>query len=411
MARAIGSRTLIVLVTMTILLLIAEAVTRVFSSIQLPLKVRDPEIGRRYIRNFSGKVFVSESNQHVHLTFNRDGFRGSDRAYAKPPNTCRIAIMGDSQIAAIATEQEYTLVCQLEELLNEKHPTIQWEVLNFGVSSGNTAQELVSYRKVATKYDPDMVICAYYIGNDFADNCSWLDTNPRIHMAIDEDGRLYVKPFSPTRKRLSMWLNRHSRFYVWQKQKLRMATWNIAESGRFYRVRGGPLIFMNKDEDRLNSAWILNGRIIQAFHAEVASQGRSFLFVVIPNGEQLYDDNWQDFSVKDREAQEYLDVDHPDRKLTEIVNENGIDHVFVRDGLVKFIDNRNHSDPNAHVIYGGRGHLNAVGNRLSAEIIHAHLQKNGTISQLMDSCSARKAKEDDDQAQAVEIRQLRPAAE
>lgn len=386
--RAIVSRAMIVVVTLIVFLLIAEVVTRAFSTIQPPLKIRDLEIGEKYIPNFSGKVFINESHQYVDLRFNKDGFRGINREYEKPKNTCRIVVLGDSQIAVIATNEKDTLVCQLERMLNENHPTINWEVFNFGVSGASTAQEFVLYRKLAVKYDPDLVICAYFVGNDFSDNCDRLDSNPRIYMDIDEKGNLYVKPFSVTRKTLSIWLNQHSRFYVWQKYKSKVAIKTIAHSEKIYKVRGGHLIFMNKDSDDLNHAWNLNEKIIHTFYEDVVNDKRLFLFVVVPSSVQLYADNWEEFFTKDNDAQKYLDRDYPDRKLLEIVTKKEIDSIFLRDGLEKYINNRPRSDPKAQVLYEeGKGHLNEVGNLLSAKMIHTHLVNNGIISQLIEKHS------------------------
>ena len=126
--KAIGSRVLTVLVTLLVMLLVAEFLTRTFSKIQPPLSIKDPKIGKKYAPNFSDKVYVEESHRYIHLKFNKDGFREIDRDYKKPKNTCRIAVLGDSQIAAIATQEKDTLVRQLERILNEKHPQIQWEL-------------------------------------------------------------------------------------------------------------------------------------------------------------------------------------------------------------------------------------------------------------------------------------------
>lgn len=387
--RAIVSRAMIVVVTLIIFLLIAEVVTRAFSTIQPPLTIRDLEIGKKYFPNFSGKVFISESQQDVHLKFNKDGFRGVNREYEKPKNTCRILVLGDSQIAAIATDENETLVRQLERMLNENHPAINWEVFNFGVSGASTAQEVVLYRKLAVKYDPDLVICAYFVGNDFSDNCDRLDSNPRIYMDIDEKGNLYVKPFSVTRKTLSIWLNQHSRFYVWQKYKFKVAIKTVANSEKIYKVRGGHLIFMNKDSDDLNHAWTLNEKIIHQFYDEVVNDKKLFLFIVVPSSVQLYDDNWEEFFAKDNDAQKYLDIDYPDRKLFEIVSKKEVDSIFLRDVLEKYIKKRPHNVLEAQVLYGGGGHLNEVGNLLSAKAIYTHLVNNGTISQVVEKHSKR----------------------
>jgi len=228
--KAIGSRILMILVTLLVILLVAEFITRTFSKIQPPLSIKDPKIGEKYSPNFSDKVYVEESHRFVHLKFNKDGFREIDRDYNKPKNTCRIVVLGDSQIAAIATHEKDTLVRQLEKILNQKHPKINWELFNFGISGASTARELTLYKELASKYDPDLVICAYFLGNDFSDNCDRLSWNPRIYMNIDKHGELCKKPVPVKKRKLSAWLNKNSLFYVWQKYKVNIALKKISLS-------------------------------------------------------------------------------------------------------------------------------------------------------------------------------------
>ena len=41
------------------------------------------------------------------------------------------------------------------------------EVINFGVTEYSTAQELLTLRHNAWNYNPDLIILAFFIGNDF----------------------------------------------------------------------------------------------------------------------------------------------------------------------------------------------------------------------------------------------------
>lgn len=382
--RFITVRLIVVVLTIVVCLLFAEVITRLFGNISPPLRIKDQEIGERYVRNYSGNVYVGESGNYVHLRFNKDGFRGDDRTYEKPLNTCRIVVLGDSEIAAIATKEESTLVRQLEKKLDERNPEVHWEVFNFGISAASTAQEIILYRKLASKYDPDLVICAYYVGNDFSDNCDRLSWYPRLYMNLTEDGDLYEEPVSIRRSFISTWLNQHSRFYVWQKNKVNVAIHTVSSHKGIYRIRGGPLIFMNKHDEDLDYAWRLNGRLIREFYTNVNKDDRLFLFVVIPSSVQLYYDAWEEFYAKDKSAQKYFDVDYPDKRLSEICNNEGINYLLLRDGFKKVTYNESYKNTDYQLLYGGTGHMNKKGNLLAAGLIYNYLDERGMLRQLED---------------------------
>jgi hypothetical protein len=375
------------LVTVVVLLVVLEIGTRLFSNITPPLRIRDRDIGQKYLPGFSGEIYTEESEQLTAVRFTRDGFRGEDRPYGKPPGSRRVAILGDSQIAAIATEEQNTLVARLETLLNREYPQVRWEVMNFGVSAASTGQELILYRRLVTRYDPDLVVCAYYVGNDFADNSSRLDTNPRIYMNLDDEGNLYLEPYSASRKRLSAWLNRNSRFYVWQKTRFQLLAHRVAQSEAFYELRGGELIFLDRDTETLDHAWRLNEAILDAFRDEVEADGRVFLLAFLPCSFEIYGDRWEYFLGENPDEAPDLERDYPRRRLEEIATRGGIDYLFLHDVLGEYIAGRPHDDPDAQVLWKGYGHMNDRGNDLSARAILEHLQETGTIEALVSSSS------------------------
>ena len=211
--------------SLAISLAILEIGTRMFTTDNVPLLMKDPEVGLRFKRSFSGDLYDSEARRNVFMRTNRDGFRGPDRPLEKPAGVRRVAVLGDSMIAAVGVEEQDTLCVQLEKRLNESHPDHTWEVLNFGVNASSPGQELVLYQKLVAGYQPDIVICAFFVENDLADNSYRMSSSNRIYLDLDEEDNLYQRPFSAQRAVASQWLNRYSRFYLWQKRAQR----NIAE--------------------------------------------------------------------------------------------------------------------------------------------------------------------------------------
>ena len=109
----------VLVTTLVLLALLLEGTIRLFTDTLPPLREHDALIGGRYLPSFEGHVFNSEVHRKVLLRFNADGFRGSDRALEKPPGTRRIALLGDSMVAALEVEERDTMVCLLEQTLNQ----------------------------------------------------------------------------------------------------------------------------------------------------------------------------------------------------------------------------------------------------------------------------------------------------
>jgi lysophospholipase L1-like esterase len=88
------------------------------------------------------------------------GYRDREHTLDKPAGTYRIAVLGDSIAAGYRIERtEDAFPEKLEALLRASGLTV--EVLNFGVTGYNTAQEVETLRARALRFDPDLVILAY----------------------------------------------------------------------------------------------------------------------------------------------------------------------------------------------------------------------------------------------------------
>ncbi len=101
-----------------------------------------------YAREFSSKVKI---NSH--------GFRDFERTIEKGAKTVRIALLGDSMIAARQLEFEKTAGQLLEKRLNNELNTngYKYEVLNFGVPGYGIDQILLNWTSYVSKFKPDFV--------------------------------------------------------------------------------------------------------------------------------------------------------------------------------------------------------------------------------------------------------------
>jgi hypothetical protein len=345
-----------------------EIGVRLFTDTPAAVGERDPVIGKRHRRNHQASVFVAEANREVWLRFNREGFRGGDVPEVAEPNVRRVAVLGDSFVVAVANDEEDTLVARLQSMLEESHPSRRWEAQNFGVSGSSTGQQLVLYREVVARYQPDLVLLAYCIGNDFSDNSTELSSSPRIYFEVGPDGALVQVPFSTSRRMASSWLNRHSRFYVWFKR---------ANDILRTRVDDGFWIYNARPDQRLEGIWELNERLILALSQEVQSRGSHFVLVLLPTGAQVYDDTWQRATQQAGRPPNEFDPAYPDQRLVAFGKRHGIPVLAMRNEFRDAAGGRSASSTPASdlLFFAGYGHFTDRGNSLAAGAIHQFLSE------------------------------------
>lgn len=117
----------------------------------------------------------------VEMRTNRDGFRDVDHEREKPAGTIRLAVLGDSFVvgSGVAFDSVFTSrLARLDwargarggdgaEAASASAPRV--EALNFGVSGTGPLHWLRVWRRVASRYDPDVVLVCLYAGNDASD--------------------------------------------------------------------------------------------------------------------------------------------------------------------------------------------------------------------------------------------------
>jgi lysophospholipase L1-like esterase len=202
----------------------------------------------------------------VEVRINSAGFPGREWPRQKPRGGLRIAVVGDSMTAAIATDEERRFVSGLEALLAADLAPRPVEVMNFGVSSASTASELVTWREVVAAYSPDLVLLAFFTGNDIGDNSPRLTHAHRVYFDLDADGTLVPGDRPLPTPALVRWLDRNSRLYVWQKVALR----RLREAGRAYRgLEPEHMVFARDGGPDMEHAWRLTAALLGRFRDEV----------------------------------------------------------------------------------------------------------------------------------------------
>ena len=106
---------------------------------------------------------------------NEFGFNDIDRPHAKPSNTYRIIVLGDSFNWAGGISCNYVGLLRTK-LENEKIQGKKIEIINVGYPATNPYEEFLVLKRYGLQYDPDLILFGFFTGNDF----SGLEPNKKL---------------------------------------------------------------------------------------------------------------------------------------------------------------------------------------------------------------------------------------
>lgn len=105
-----------------------------------------------------------------HLETNSLGLRDNEHELSKAPGTFRVLLLGDSMSMAEGVELADTYIKQFEKKANEQGLDKRIETINAAIRGYGNDQEVVLFERIGMKFQPDLVILAFFEGNDFEDN-------------------------------------------------------------------------------------------------------------------------------------------------------------------------------------------------------------------------------------------------
>lgn len=192
MVRKIALNLLLLGLSLLIAALIGEGVLRLImkdSIVLFPRYHTNAYYGEFEIRRFRPNSEFWHTSIDGSWRFQTDtrGLRNSRSIpYEKSPGVTRILALGDSHTAGYEVGQDETFAAVLEKLY--RADGVEAEVVNAGISGFGTAEQLVYLENEGLKFDPDVVVVAFY-ANDFEDNV-------KSGLFALKDGELIVKKTS-----------------------------------------------------------------------------------------------------------------------------------------------------------------------------------------------------------------------
>jgi hypothetical protein len=334
----------------------------------------------------------------AYLRINHDGLRGPDYALAKPRDTLRVAVLGDSFTEAqqVAEQDTFCAVAQrriqsvmsLEVVRGDAIavPYRRVEVMNFGCDGYGTAQELITLRDRVWRYSPDIVVLAVFTGNDIRNNSVTLEGDKcRPFYVFDGPNLVLGGPFED-----SFWFrsNCMMRFESRHSQVLNMlGDANSVLRRRLRAAWSGPKLIPTRPalsepglDDAIyqpppnavwREAWRVTDAEIRMVQRDVADHHARLLVVTLANGIQ------DDPDPVERQHYTHFvgatDLFRPDDHIRDLGAQNGFAVLNLAPLMQRYAE--------AHHVYlhgfsntrPGIGHWNAEGHHEAGELIAQRL--------------------------------------
>jgi hypothetical protein len=339
---------------------------------------------------------VQEGRAFVKL--NRWGYRGADWTRIKPSDTLRIAVLGDSfieaqQVAASDTTCEVIrreLTSMLSTTAVGRYRALkQVEVMNFGVDGYGTAQELYTLVEDVWQFSPDIVVLAFFPGNDVRNNSAVLEGDKCRPFFVFSNKVMLGGPFEDSRL---FHFQCFLRFESYHSQLLNVlgearSTLRSMQRKRHERSRLQPILLKSVGdattalhEPGINDliyrppinqywrdAWNVSEAEIEMTAQNVHAHHALFLLIIIGTGVQVMPD--AAFQAGYLRAVGGTDLLYPSHRLTALAARKRLSvldlvapmSTYAQDHRVYF-----HGFPNTAM---GTGHWNQCGNRFAAGLV------------------------------------------
>ncbi len=351
----------------------------------------DPNLGWKLKPGASGD-WKGEGGSFVQV--NSEGLRDREHTKAKPPNTLRVAVLGDSFTEAIHVPVEQTFWSKLERKLGNCEAVKgrkNVEVINFGVQGYGTAQELIMLRKKVWDYNPDIVVLAFFIGNDIINNSPKLEYDRyRPFFVYDASGKLVpdmsfrnLAPIDRNDKAVSF-VDRLPTFIVNNSRILQVIKKvDLDSKKRQLSEDFTALSTLNLKEPQnadWQEAWRVTEGLIVTMRNEVVQKNADFLVVTIGDPMQVERDAKmrKDFTKNNK----IQDLFYPDRRLEKLGAREGFRLLNLAEQFQGYTEKYQVCAHGFENSVPCRGHWNELGHRLASIKISQNLCKNLKQSQV-----------------------------
>jgi hypothetical protein len=346
----------------------------------------DPLLGTRLIPGKRGWWTQEEHEFRVPVQINGAGFRDVEHPLTTPDGVKRVLVLGDSFIESLQVPLEDAFVRRLEGELNATGA--RYEVIGMGISGYGTAGQFLTYRERGRAYHPDVVVVAFYAGNDVRNNSPTLEPALRPVYAADGTpervlviGRERVardgfswrdllaqsQAYSYLRKRV---ITQHPAFAGWLAKAGLLAPEAL---NRVPMQDGVPVdfwVYATRPPAEWEGAWVRTEDVLRRFRAAVEADGARFVVALVTARELIYPDSWEQILATYPAMRNLAwNTAGPEQRMEAWCTAERMHCV----ALTPVFRAQRDAGPRLHYVYDG--HWTAAGHALAAKTVAAALRE------------------------------------
>ncbi len=368
-----------------LIFLLLEIILRIIGIEYPVLQRHDPIRGFSLSPHSSGN-WTREGNAKIQI--NSEGLRDNEHSLIKKKNTFRIAVLGDSFAEARAVNIKETFWFKLKDNLKNCKNTkfSNTEIINFGVSEYGTTQQFLTLKHYVWKYDPDLILLAFFSGNDIADNSKKLSLKKYKPFFLYNNGALVIDNSFKNTNSYKLLSSIHGQIFIKISNYSRLAqlfrevyVQNYFKSIKKNVVKKTGIIDQGLDLSNLYNpinkewanAWLITEKIIELINNEILRKNKEFIVVSVSNPIQVHPD--QDFINKYKNKNNINNIDYADTRLENFLNKNDIKYINTAKQLRVEALEQNvyfHGFENTKL---GTGHWNKLGHSKASKLISSQI--------------------------------------
>lgn len=266
---------------------------------------------------------------------NSQGFRDRERTMERRGPGPRVVALGDSFTWGAGVSYDRTFTTLVEQALQAELPGL--EIINLGVGGWGPHEELHLLESYGVRFDPDLVLLDFYVGNDIQNKRGDDSNLTKILLVagqsyyVHSNGNLVHDTLGPDR-----WYLYHDLNYLWRVGTARLLAraeaGGTADRGPGLMPRSAYLqgihersdIYLVEDTDYFKGHWARTRATLSAIRALLERRHIPLVLVLIPDQVQFDRGLQSEYLAAFGQSAERYDFGKPQRLLQAWAREEGV---------------------------------------------------------------------------------------